>query len=379
MNITEITRKEIMRYVMESRFHWSGELEEPEFLKRIYPLEQLPSRDSRFDSAESDIWQHRINNYDWEDDWIFEDDRFQLADGEDELFLKFLIESVHPVVRPNMQEARELVEGYNSHLQYDGYELYVESRISGRAIYGYKEIIPTNAIYDGETSEKADYDDVWGEGIFRVFISHTARWKADAEKLKKALQRYGIASFVAHTDVDPTLQWLQEIEKALRSMDLIVPLMTSDFRESKWTDQEVGAAIGRDVPVFPVKVECDPHGFMEKIQAIVVGDRDLDFVANNIVKGLLINDAVSHNGKSAVDAVLIAMDNAYSFDQGNLLATLLPHISALSSQQEESLVLAHNENSQISGAYGFRDHILGELKRLTGNIYVKEAGDLVRS
>ena len=379
MKITEITRHAIVREVMQSQYHWAGELEEPEFLKRIYPLEQIPSHDSRFDSAEGDIWQHRMNNYDWEDDWIFEDERFNLADGEDELFLRFLAESIHPVVRPNIQEARELVESYNSHLQYDGYELYVESRISGRPIYGYREIIPANDIYDEESSEKVDYSDVWDEGIFRVFISHTAKWKADAEKLKKVLQRYGIASFVAHADVDPTLQWLQEIEKALRSMDLIVPFMTSDFRESKWTDQEVGAAVGRDIPVFPVKIECDPHGFMEKIQAIVVGDGDLNCVANTIVKGLLINDAVSHNGKSAVDTVLVAMNNAYSFDQGNLLATLLPHISALSSQQEESLVFAHNENSQISGSYGFRDHIVSELKRITGHIYVKEAGNLILS
>jgi len=51
-------------------------------VKRLCPLDDLLSYDSRYKTAEQDIWQHRVNNSDWPADWIFSDDRFGLVDGE---------------------------------------------------------------------------------------------------------------------------------------------------------------------------------------------------------------------------------------------------------------------------------------------------------
>lgn len=68
-----------------------------DFLKRIYDLNSLPSNDSRFENAEGDIWQHTINNDDYEAGWVFEDDRFQLQNGEDEVLLTFLCAVFHPL------------------------------------------------------------------------------------------------------------------------------------------------------------------------------------------------------------------------------------------------------------------------------------------
>jgi hypothetical protein len=41
---------------------WSGRLEEPDFLDRIFDQANLPSTDRRFKDAARDIWQHRVNN-----------------------------------------------------------------------------------------------------------------------------------------------------------------------------------------------------------------------------------------------------------------------------------------------------------------------------
>jgi hypothetical protein len=76
---------------------WWGRLDECEFLTRLYDLEALPSRDPRFATAREDIWQHRENNFDWEDDWIFHDARFGLATSDEKL-LRFLAETLHPTV-----------------------------------------------------------------------------------------------------------------------------------------------------------------------------------------------------------------------------------------------------------------------------------------
>src|SRR3954452_24076830 len=99
MNISQLTRRDIVDAMIVEKINWSGRLEEQEFLSRLFNLASLPSLDHRFTDAAGDIWQHRINNHDWEDDWVFYDTRFSLMNGDDETFLSFLCETIHPVVR----------------------------------------------------------------------------------------------------------------------------------------------------------------------------------------------------------------------------------------------------------------------------------------
>jgi hypothetical protein len=96
----------------------------------------MRSTDSRFVNAAGDIWQHRVNNsYDWEDDWVFTDERFDLMHGPDETFLRFLCEMVHPAVRSNRQEVRQLVSRFNEVLTGDGWSLVATKQMSGRPIF----------------------------------------------------------------------------------------------------------------------------------------------------------------------------------------------------------------------------------------------------
>lgn len=134
--ITEVTRRTIIDYLSLTS-SWAGALNEQEFLGRIYPLSQMPSTDYRreFNNASLDIWKHRVMNRDWSDDWVFTDSRFDLLFGQDEPFLIFLCETIHPVVRPNTEMALAMVEEYNSHLAADGWEIYREREISGKPVF----------------------------------------------------------------------------------------------------------------------------------------------------------------------------------------------------------------------------------------------------
>ncbi len=120
---------------------WAGRLEEPDFLARIWDLADMRSTDGRFKDAAGDIWQHRVNNpQDWEDDWVFTDRRFDLMHGDDETLLRFLSEMVHPAVRPDVDEARALVETINKKLAADGWALVEVEQVSGRPIFGGRRI-----------------------------------------------------------------------------------------------------------------------------------------------------------------------------------------------------------------------------------------------
>lgn len=153
----EFYREENTKYVMTLY----GRFEEIEFLKRLYPLDEMESYDSRFSNAEGDIWQHTVNNDDYEMFWVFKDERFELLNGDDSIFLNFISEIFHPAVRIEREPWEEFLKKFNQLLEYDGYELYESKKISGRSIYSWRSIndnlIMQKQISDIKTEFDSDY------------------------------------------------------------------------------------------------------------------------------------------------------------------------------------------------------------------------------
>ncbi|HEV3074781.1 MAG TPA: hypothetical protein VHB47_10220 [Thermoanaerobaculia bacterium] len=133
--ISEVTRRAIADRIVAAKYDWAGRFMEDDFLSRLYDLQALPSHDRRASSAAGDIWLHRCNFRDWEDDWIFYDRRFNLLRCPDADFLRFLTETVHPVVRMEADQAEQLVSLFNEQLKVDGWELSPHGEISGRPLY----------------------------------------------------------------------------------------------------------------------------------------------------------------------------------------------------------------------------------------------------
>ena len=135
-HITEITRRTIFDALRIGKHFWAGKLDEAEFLSRIFDLNSLPSGDPRHKDMAGDILRHRLwNPEDWPDDWVFSDSRLDLMSAPDEVFLKFLCEMVHPVVR-DVSEVDDLVGMLNRYLAPDGYRLVVVDTMSNHPIFG---------------------------------------------------------------------------------------------------------------------------------------------------------------------------------------------------------------------------------------------------
>ncbi len=139
--ISELTRRDIFDFI-RANITWSGRLSEAEFLGRLYDLESLPSGDRRFSSLSGDIWQHRVNNFDWDDDWVLTDPRLGLESGPDEVLLAFLAEMLHPVIRPYDEKARQVLDAFNGYLAPDGWEIAECERISGRPVFAARRLLP---------------------------------------------------------------------------------------------------------------------------------------------------------------------------------------------------------------------------------------------
>lgn len=156
-NISEVTRRAIIDFIVASETEWAGRLGEDDFLARLYDLTSLPSTDHRFENAAGDIWKHRIINFDWSADWVFHDSRFNLLWASDDDFLRFLCETVHPVVRPDSDAARELVSAYNRDLAKDGWSLVEVKQISGKPVFASQKVGHRAQVFDEPTGwQKVD-------------------------------------------------------------------------------------------------------------------------------------------------------------------------------------------------------------------------------
>lgn len=110
---------------------------------------------------------------------------------------------------------------------------------------------------------------IWKSDHVRLFISHRDKHKVDAKALANSLEEYGISSFVAHDTIEPMSTWQNEIVKGLETMEIMLVYLTDDFHESVWTNQEVGFALGRNIPVISLKLGVtDPTGFIGERQAL---------------------------------------------------------------------------------------------------------------
>ena len=152
--IREGTRRDIvdMLALRDASFH--GPLDCMDFLKRVWPLDEMPSKDHRFSSATGDIATH-MRFGDWDDSHLLLE-RLNLALGPDDEFLRFIEVVMHPLVVPDETEALGLVTAINELLERDGYHLVETDRISGKPAYSAKPASFVRAVLEPTSWEKVN-------------------------------------------------------------------------------------------------------------------------------------------------------------------------------------------------------------------------------
>lgn len=104
---------------------------------------------------------------------------------------------------------------------------------------------------------------IWKPRHLRLFITHRDEYKRQANRLARALEEYGVSAFVAHETIGAMEDWKKEILKGLETMEVMLAFLTDDFDRSTFCNQEIGYALGRRVPIIPLKLQkADPPGFI---------------------------------------------------------------------------------------------------------------------
>ena len=194
-----------------------------------------------------------------------------------------------------------------------------------------------------------DVEHLWQNGKLKLFLSHISTHKKLVSMLKAELLEYGISSFIAHEDIEPTREWQKEIQLALHSMDALVAILTSDFHGSLWTDHEVGFALGKNTLVIPVRAGLDPYGLLGKIQALSGQLSQPSFLASKIV------DLLAKNNKTEAimrESLVYAIENARWYTTSINASRKLTNQKIFTSEQIYRLEKACKTNDQVYKANG---------------------------
>lgn len=200
----------------------------------------------------------------------------------------------------------------------------------------------------------------WNPSDARIFLSHVSKIKDKTSHLKDALVGYGMRGFVAHDDIEPTKEWQNEIEAALSTMDALVALLSPGFNESKWCDQEVGVAIGRRVPIVPVKVDLDPYGLFGKYQAIQGKGKNPTEVAPLIFDALI---SKPQTGPKITTQLVRMLRESRSWDQSRRLIGLIEKSVYIVPEHVSAMRKAEEENGEVQHAFGVSEKITEMEKR----------------
>jgi hypothetical protein len=201
----------------------------------------------------------------------------------------------------------------------------------------------------------------WEGDFFKLFLTHVAAKKKFVSDVKTHLRRLGIDGFVAHADIKPTKEWLDVIDQALRSCDALAAFLTNGFKESDWTDQEVGYVVARRELIIPINRGLTPYGFISRYQALDGRGASAESVAQDVFEILISHDLTSARMAAAlVNRLAISESFRMSIDTMKLIKN---KVSVFTPETLRAMEQAKEKNRQVRDAFNVPDAISEIVKR----------------
>jgi len=136
------------------------------------------------------------------------------------------------------------------------------------------------------------------------FISHSTKdVSGDVGEICNIFEKCKIQSFIADRDAPLGNPLPEEIKKAIEESELFLVFLTKNSRESPWVNQEIGYALGKEIPVIPLKKgKIKVKGLIESAKYVQMQDNPLDTVKE--IFSRLKTTTLSRTAQAAIGAVV---------------------------------------------------------------------------
>lgn len=104
----------------------------------------------------------------------------------------------------------------------------------------------------------------------KIFIAHAGKDRAIALQLSSMLHDKGVETWT-DADLPPGENWATNLRKMLKQANMVLLLISKNYRKSDNSLFELGAAIGLGKKILPVAMSEDAgnmHGIFEKSQVV---------------------------------------------------------------------------------------------------------------
>lgn len=191
--------------------------------------------------------------------------------------------------------------------------------------------------------------------ILDVFVSHSNSEKEIATDLKQKLQDPNMRVFLAHDDIDGGEDWMKEIYEHINECDVFVILLSKEYHQANFTDQETGIAYTMNKPMIPISLDgTKPYGFMSKYQST---NTILPFSDDKIIEIKNLIYAHTKQGQQIIDNLIDQLANATSFVNANALVKLVFSFTKFSKTQINKIAKAFLENYELRGGWTSSQYI----------------------
>lgn len=187
----------------------------------------------------------------------------------------------------------------------------------------------------------------------KIFLSYSSKNKELAGNIKEWLSDFGFKVFLAHDDIEPSLQWQKVIIEKLKECHIFIPIMTPEFDISHWTDQESGIAFILDKVIIPISIngETNPHGFTAIYQALKMNPTHIATGCVRIVN-ILKND--SKFASFVINILLKSLETSRTYATAEYYFSLISDFKFWNKELFNHLLKITIKNNQIHYAAGVR-------------------------
>jgi len=209
----------------------------------------------------------------------------------------------------------------------------------------------------------------------KVFISHSTKDAIIVGGIKSSLEFYGIGTFIAHEDIDPSKEWEEEIIKNLELCDIFMPILTSNFKDSYWCDQESGIAFNMKKMIMPLTIDLKPYGFLSRYQSLKIDKDDIRNSCRRIINTLKEDDKFKEKIK---DCLITSLLKSKHFSESNEKVLIVKEMEPFNKEQINKIMVGFIENDELTNAFQVIDHIKIWVNKYSDDIEPSIGSEVIR-